>query len=111
MRPFKRPFNSIDELHAERLNCFQVMWHREIGVAAALRYCAENQLQLPKWAAQQALSVLCRTLRPERTHKRGRAADPVARYHQDMIDFARYDEVVIVRENQKELRQAVEELR
>jgi hypothetical protein len=111
VRAFKRPFNSIEELHAERLECFRVIWHREIGVTAALWYCAANKVTVPGWAAEEAQLVLCNALRPRRARKRGRASDPVARYRQDMIDYARYEEVVTVREKQKEIPEQVEELR
>ena len=42
--PSNDPFGSIDELHAERLECFRVCWHRELAVAAAMYYCTQHKL-------------------------------------------------------------------
>ena len=111
MRPFKRPFGSIDELHAEQLECFRICWHRELAVAAALRYCSQHRLNAPHWLVGEAETVLCAQLRPKKRNKRGRASNAVARYRQDMIDYERWDTVREVREKQTEILKHVEELR
>jgi hypothetical protein len=111
MLPFKRPFESIAELHAERLECLRVTWHRELGVAAALDYCAKHELEVPRWVVRETPGVLCNALSRLGSKKRGRSCNPVARYRQDMIDYERYDAVRDVREKQTELREVVDELR
>src|SRR5436190_20532610 len=111
MRPFKRPFKSIAELHAERLECFRVSWHRELGVAAALDYCAKHGLEAPRWVVEQAPALLCNALRRSGPKNRGRACNPIARYRQDMIDYERWDAVRDIRAKQKEIRKEVNELR
>src|ERR1043166_5679019 len=62
VRAIRHPFNSMEELHAERLECFRVMWHRELGVAAALQYCTANNLPIPQWAGEEVQRVLANAL-------------------------------------------------
>jgi len=55
--------------------------------------------------------MLCGLLKREKSTKRGRSCGAVARYRQDMIDYARWDQVMVVREKQKEILKQVQELR
>jgi hypothetical protein len=71
-----------------------------IAVPAALDYCLEHDLGPPQWLVHAASELLCELLRREKSKKRGRSAGAVARYRQDMIDFLRFNEVEVLRENQ-----------
>jgi hypothetical protein len=112
MQPLlRRPFGSLAELHAERLECLRVCWHRELAAVAAIHYCTTNRLPAPQWLIDEAGNVLFSLLRHVKQAKRGRASGAVARYRQDMIDYARWDTVREVREKQVEICEQVEELR
>jgi hypothetical protein len=112
MQPLlRRPFGSLAELDAERLECLRICWHRELAVAAAIHYCTTHRLPAPQWLIDEAGNVLFSLLRHVKQEKRGRASGAVARYRQDMIDYARWDAVREVREKQIEVRKQVDELR
>lgn len=111
MQLFRRPFRSIDELHAEQLECYRRSWHRALGVAAALHYCAKHDLTLPRWVLSAAPIVLGCALSKSLSNKRGRSGSPLARYRQDMVDYARWDAVCEVRSRQISLREELDELR
>jgi hypothetical protein len=104
------PFTSIRGLNASRLHEFHQMEHRELGVAAALDYCAEHDVPVPEWVAKGAAALLCDLLKREVSQKRGRSSGFVARYRQDMVDFIRWDTVKEVRDKQPELLEEVKEL-
>ena len=105
-----RPFSSIEDHHRERLESFRVMWHSEVGVFAAAFYCAAHKLALPDWLVPR-LPVVLSALLTGPTGKRGRANNPIARYRQDLIDYARWDAVKEVRYKQTELLEEVNELK
>ena len=94
-----------------RLECLRICWHRELAVAAAIHYCTEHEFPAPQWLIDEAGNVLFSLLSHAKQGKRGRASGAVARYRQDMIDFARWEAVREVREQQVEIREQVEELR
>jgi hypothetical protein len=108
-----RPFESIDELHEERMECFATMLRAGAAVAvpAALQYCYENKLNAPPWLLGSATDLFCDLLKREKSQRRGRSCGFVARYRQDMIDYSRWDQVIEVRDKQQELKKCVEELR
>jgi hypothetical protein len=93
------------------LEIYRIMFHKELGVASALHYCAEHGVTAPPWLVQAASEILFVLLRNDKTKKRGRSAGIVARYRQDMIDFERWDLVRQVREKQDELPLVVDDLR
>jgi hypothetical protein len=107
------PYCSIEELHETQLNDFESMFRSGVAVAipAALHYCAEYGLGAPAWLVKASVDLLCITLQRNSPKKRGRAAGLVARYCQDMIDFGRWDEVRVIRDQQKNYRKQVKELR
>jgi len=86
------------------------MFHAELGVAAALHYCDEHDLDAPRWLIRAASELVFALLRNEKSKKRGRACGIVARYRQDMIDFERWERVCEVREKQEELPEVAEDL-
>lgn len=113
MPRFERPFRSIEELHETQLDIFAKMIRTGVAVAipAAEYYCSEHGLAAPAWLTKASVNLHCNTLRGDTTKKRGRASGPVTRYRQDMIDFARWDEICVVREQQKIFRRQVAKLR
>lgn len=100
-----RPFASIDELHAHELACLERMVESGVPAAipGALRYCEKHQRAIPAWLVTAATDLVCRGLKREKSKSRGRASGPLARSRQDMIDYARWDEVTTVREKQIEI--------
>src|SRR5438132_205800 len=72
-----------------------------LGVPAALQYCSIHGLPVPEWLVKSAVDLLCDLLKREVSTKRGRSGGAVARYHQDMIDMTRWNEVCVLRDNQK----------
>lgn len=72
-----------------------------VAVPAALHYCLEWGYGPPQWVLEAALEQLCDLLRREKSKKRGRSAGAVARYRQDMIDFMRWNEVIVLRDEQQ----------
>jgi hypothetical protein len=74
-------------------------------------FAPEYELGAPAWLVKASAELLCITLQSNSPKKRGRAAGLVTRYCQDMKDFARWDEVCVIREQQKNYRKQVKELR
>lgn len=105
------PFKSLDDLHEQQLQIYKAMFHSELGAAAALHYCMTHRLKVPYWVNMHANELLSGALNSKRPKRRGRSAEPVARYRQDMIDFDRWSMVREVREKQVEFAKTVEELR
>jgi hypothetical protein len=110
---FDRPFHSLEELHQSKLNNFEKMSRlgAPLGIPAAADYCAEHSLVAPAWLTNAAAEWLCSTLRNGALKKRDRACGIMARYRQDMIDFARWDEVDVIREQQRAVRKKIKTLR
>src|SRR5579862_6857529 len=79
----RRQLNELEELTV----------HRELMVAAAMDFCAEENIDPPSWLVKEAAALLCELLKREKTEKRGRAAGKIARYRQDMWDVERWDAV------------------
>jgi hypothetical protein len=82
-----------------------------LAVPAALHYCVQHNLSPPPWLLPAVTEMLCALLKREKSTKRGRSCGAVARYRQDSIDYARWDQVMVVREKQKEILEQVQELR
>ena len=108
-----RPFASIRDIHDSELACLEAMIQSGVAVAvpAALHYCTEHQLSAPSWLLPAAMEMLCSLLKREKSPKRGRSCGAVARYRQDMIDYARWDQIMLVREKQRDILREVEQLR
>jgi hypothetical protein len=108
-----RPIASFSALHEHELARLETMAQSGVALAvpAALHYCVQHQLSPPPWLLPATTEMLCGLLKREKSTKRGRACGPVARYRQDMIDYARWDQVMVVREKQQEILKQVQKLR
>jgi hypothetical protein len=97
---------AIDEREME---IFRRMYEADVKLAipAALYYCNEHEFAPPTWLVRAALEFLCDLLKRERSTKRGRSGGTVARYHQDTIDFVRWNEVTVIRDKQAESHRTV----
>jgi hypothetical protein len=62
------------------------------------------------WIIEAASAGYCKALNETAARKRGRSTGPIQRYQQDLIDHARSDEIVTVRQRQLELAEEVEAL-
>jgi hypothetical protein len=107
------PAESLKDIHERRLDWLRVMFHggSAIAIPAAIQYCSKNDLTVPQWVVQAAAVHYPVLLRSDVPKKRGRSMGLVDRYRQDMRDYARWDEVKIVREKQIEIREEVDFLR
>lgn len=106
-----RLFHSVGELHDDELEYFRRMPCRELGILAALDYCARNQIPLPQSTALAAAQVVAKILRGQQTRNIGRSGGIVSGYRQTMIHFVRHDTVCEIREQQIKLAEMVAELR
>ena len=111
MANLDRSFHSVGELHDDELECFRRMPCRELGILAALDYCARNQIPLPQSTALAAGPVIAKILRGKQTRNIGRSGGIVSGYRQAMIHFVRHDTVCEIREQQNKLAEMVAELR
>jgi hypothetical protein len=102
----------LDRFHQRELEALEMMAcdGSQIATSAALDYCHRYGPSLPSWFVGPAAQITKESLRKEKTSKRGRSAQPLDRYRQDMVDFARYDAVCEVREKQSELPREVQRL-
>ena len=82
----------------------------ELAPAAALFFCAQYEADVPGWLTVLAARCYCEQLHPTKPKKRGRAAGPLERYHQDMVDFIRWDTLKSTREMQKNARKELKSL-
>jgi hypothetical protein len=100
-----RHIGSLNQFHQRELQSLETMARGGtlIATSAALDYCYKYGLSLPSWFVGPAAQITKESLRKEKTSKRGRSAQPLDRYRQNMVDFARYDAVCEVREKQNEL--------
>lgn len=85
------------------LETYRLMDNREIGNAACFHFCDEFNLEAPRWAVEERDRLNCIHGFRRSVPKRGRAASGFPRYRQDMIDFARLNEVEYVLGIQQEL--------
>lgn len=105
-----KPVRGLDALELAALErCY-----RTGTIYAALDadfYCDRNRVERPTWlleaqrklANEMLLGTSCRT--------RGRAGNPRARFIRDLVDFARWDMVVCIREAQKNISEQLAILR
>ncbi len=88
----------LAEFHERQLNELKNLTvHRKLRAAAALHYCAEENICPPAWAVKEASQLLCDLLRREKAEKPGRTAGLIARYRQDLWDAEHWDAVEEVR--------------
>jgi hypothetical protein len=103
------PNPDLDEFNRREMEGFKRLVETGVlvGVPAALHYCAEYNVTVPRWLTKAALELLCDLLKREKSTKRGRSAGAVARYRKDMIDMTRWNEVCVLREKQSEIHETV----
>lgn len=82
----------------------------ELAPAAALFFCAQYEVDVPGWLAVLASRGYCEQLHPNKPKKRGRASGPLERYHQDMIDYIRWETVKSTRQMQKDAPEELDSL-
>lgn len=78
--------------------------HKELAAAAALHFCAEHRIVPPKWVLTAASKLICDLLRGDNAKTRGRTANFLARYRQEMRRVERWNAVKQVRQ----IRESVE---
>ena len=106
-------FESETPLHREQIESFEMMFRSGIAIAAAaaLHYCHKHSLRVPPWLLAAASELLCDLLSREKAKRRGRSCGHVARHRQDRIDYVRWDQVKVIRDKQKDLKEEVQSLR
>ena len=78
---------SLDRFHERELNELKaVTVHSELATAAALDYCAKEEICPPPWVVKKAAELMCDLLKREKAERRGRTAGRIARYRQDLWD-------------------------
>ena len=93
-----KPAGLLDRFHERELNELKaVTVHSELATAAALDYCAREEICPPPWVVQKAADLMCDLLKREKAQKRGRAAGHIARYRQDLWDLERFDAILEIR--------------
>src|SRR4051812_33184399 len=99
-----RPTSRTLELYARELNRLRRVAEAgsELAPAAALFFCARYDVAVPKWLVLLAARGYCMHLAPTKNKKRGRAAGPIERCRQDMIDLMRWEDVRDIRYKQRE---------
>lgn len=71
--------------------------HKELAVAAALHFCAEERLIPSKWVLEGSAQLVCALLKRQKAKTRGRTAGNLARYRQGMWDVERWNAVEQIR--------------
>jgi hypothetical protein len=106
------PAGPLDEFHQRELEELRNLTvHKELRVAAAMDYCAEEGICAPPWLAAEAASLIRDLLKREKAQKRGRLARHIARYRQDLCDLERWDAVEAIRRIRKKSKHEVEIMR
>jgi hypothetical protein len=105
----EEPNHALAAFHRREMDLFERMVGADItlGVPATLHYCSEHGLPVPEWLVKAALDLLCDLLKREVSTKRGRSGGAVARYHQDMIDMTRWNEICVLREKQQLVHESI----
>ena len=108
----KGPHGGLKEFHEAELNKFYRMSavNRDVAAFAALHYCNRHGLSVPDWLKPMMLAIFAQNIGPKPKRPVGRAGTPITRFRQDIIHYARWDTVCEVRDQQKNIRQQVEEL-
>jgi hypothetical protein len=104
---------ALEAINRREMAIFERMVQADValGVPAALHYCDEYKVPVPAWLTQSALALLCNLISREKSTRRGRSTASVKRYLQDMKDFARWNEVIVIREHQQTAASAGDEAR
>lgn len=104
---------SIDEFHKAALDDFASMSRagQTIAIPAALSHCAEHGVSAPAGLLTDAADLLNITLKNNFHKNLGARNRAMLAYRQDMIDYWRWDEICVIREQQKNLGVEIERLR
>jgi hypothetical protein len=81
----------------------------EAAALEAFKYCREHRVVVPAWVANEMERLALASLLGS-GKKRGRTAGPAAAHRNYMKHYRRWDQVVMIREKQGEIRERVEEL-
>jgi hypothetical protein len=113
MPRLERPSCSIEELHETQLDNFEAMLRAGVAMTtpAAADYCAQHGLIAPAWLTKASAELFCQILKLDTRKTMGRSNGLITRLRQDMIDYARWDEVDLVLEQRKRCRREIAELR
>ena len=103
-----RPVDRLHEQELDRLNDMSAQ--NDIGVVAAMYYCANEGICPPPWLTQSASKLLIELSKRERSRKRGRAGGRIARYGQDLRDYERWSAVLDVRELRRRYKKELKDL-
>ena len=108
-----RTAESLEDFHLRRMEWFEGMRRggNAIAIPAAVQYCSKHDLAFPPWLVKATAAHYAELLRRDVPKKRGRSVSLVDRYRQDMTDYARWEEVKTVREQQIEILDEVNFLR
>lgn len=87
-----------------------IMAGHEIAIIEGLRYCEKYDVR-PFSALLRAASNALLNHMAGAPKRRGRSSSPLERYQQDMIDFARYEEVICIVEAREHLAAEIELLK
>ena len=107
------PFRSLKKLHETQLNDFEAMFRAGAAVAipAAVHYCAEHGLVAPAWLTKASANLFCKILRLDTPKTIGRSNGLITRLRQDMIDYARWDQVDAFEDTLRHIRREIAKLR
>jgi hypothetical protein len=78
--------------------------HRELAVAATLEYCAAEGIHAPQWAIREGAELLIGLLKNQKSERRGRTANCITRYKQDLWDVERSEAVDDMRRLKKRVK-------
>ncbi len=90
--------DDVREFDERELEKFSHLEFAEIGIARALDYCAEHSITPPHWVVQEANELLIRLLRGDKPHRKGRLANYVTQFGQELRDTERWSAVKSVQE-------------
>jgi len=104
---------TLEQLHQREFNGMKKALDAgmEAAVIAGLRYCRRYELSAPPWLVDELHRQTVSAIRGDKPGKVGRTANPLARLRQDMIHFARWDGVQLIREKQLEIAEQWNEVR
>lgn len=89
---------ALESIHERELNELKSLTvHRELAVAAALNYCAEEGIAPPRWVVEEAAALMCELLKREKAFGPGRAGNRLSQYKGDQRDLERWDAVESIR--------------
>ena len=103
-----RACSLIFDEELERLR--KVARHNDIAYAAAFRLCVDERVVPPLWLLREIDNLVTDLLKRERPNKRGRHAGRIARYRQDLRDYARWSAVEEIRERRAGYQEKAEDM-